>query len=78
MTCNPKWPEITRNLRRHQTASDRPDMVARIFKLKLNQLLDEIINQNVLGKVKALVYTIEFQKRGEVNFNCFVYINWPA
>ena len=34
-TCNPKWPEIVANLLPGQTASDRPDLVARVFKLKL-------------------------------------------
>src|SRR5205809_834195 len=27
MTCNPQWPEITRELLPHQTAQDRPDLV---------------------------------------------------
>jgi hypothetical protein len=31
MTCNPRWPEITKNLAPGQTAQDRPDLVARIF-----------------------------------------------
>lgn len=39
MTCNPKWHEIQEHLLAHQTVSDRPDIVARVFKLKL-----EVIN----------------------------------
>nr|XP_033793546.1 uncharacterized protein LOC117357286 [Geotrypetes seraphini] len=47
MTCNPKWEEIVHNLQQGQTADARPDLVARVFYLKL----------------KASVYVIEFQKR---------------
>ena len=34
-TCNPQWKEITDALLEQQTAADRPETVARIFKLKL-------------------------------------------
>ena len=30
-TCNPQWPEITKTLFPNQTASDCPDIVARVF-----------------------------------------------
>ena len=42
MTCNPKWPEITRCLRPGQSALDRPDVVARVFKQKLLDVLRKI------------------------------------
>lgn len=61
-TCNPKWPDIERNLLSGQTSTDRPDLVARVFHLKLKELLKDITEQNVFGKVIAFVYTIEFQK----------------
>jgi hypothetical protein len=32
MTCNPHWPEIKEQLKEGQTAQDRPDLVARVFK----------------------------------------------
>jgi hypothetical protein len=35
MTCNPKWPEITAALLPGQSPGDRPDLVARVFKLRL-------------------------------------------
>ena len=64
MTANPKWPEIQENLLPHQNASDRPDIVSRVFTLKLKELLDDLLERHVLGHVTAFVYTIEFQKRG--------------
>ena len=64
MTANPKWSEIQDNLLPHQTASDRPDIVSRVFHLKLKELLNDVLESHVLGHVTAYVYTIEFQKRG--------------
>lgn len=64
MTCNPNWTEIRDNLHDGQQPSDRPDLVSRVFSLKLKDLIADIVKHGVLGKVQAWVYTIEFQKRG--------------
>lgn len=64
MTGNPQWPEIQRELKYDETASDRPDIVARVFKMKLNQVIEDITVHNRLGVVISWVYVIEFQKRG--------------
>ena len=64
MTCNPRWPEIQAELKEGQTAQDRPDIVARVFKLKKNQLMQDIKSGGVLGKVVAHMHVVEFQKRG--------------
>ena len=64
MTCNPKWPEITKQLEPGQTAQDRPDLVARVFKQKKDQLMNDLISGEILGKVVAHMHVIEFQKRG--------------
>ncbi|XP_065658002.1 uncharacterized protein LOC136082525 [Hydra vulgaris] len=63
-TCNPKWREITENLYPGQTANGRPDLVNRVFKLKLNNLLNDIFKHDVLGKVVTHIQVIKFQKRG--------------
>ncbi|XP_057296296.1 uncharacterized protein LOC130625260 [Hydractinia symbiolongicarpus] len=63
-TCNPKWREITENLFAGQRAHDLPDLVSRVFKLKLNEILKDVTEMGVLGKTIAHVYVIEFQKRG--------------
>ncbi|XP_076916735.1 uncharacterized protein LOC143576556 [Bidens hawaiensis] len=65
ITCNPKWPEVTRFLKDTTLKSeDRPDNLCRLFKIKLDALLKDLKDKKVLGKVQAVVYTIEFQKRG--------------
>ncbi|CAB4477605.1 unnamed protein product [Rhizophagus irregularis] len=64
VTCNPNWPEITNELLPNQQASDRPDLVTRVFKLKLKSITHDLFIKGVLGKVIAHVHVIEFQKRG--------------
>ncbi|KAG3166565.1 hypothetical protein PC128_g19681 [Phytophthora cactorum] len=64
VTTNPKWPEIQDSFLPGQTASDRPDIVARVFKMKLKALLENIVKNRVFGGLQAYVYVIEFQKRG--------------
>ena len=64
MTCNPHWPEIKAGLREDQTAQDRPDLVARVFKAKKDQLMQDLITGGIFGKVMAHMSVIEFQKRG--------------
>ncbi|XP_021959226.1 uncharacterized protein LOC110855114 [Folsomia candida] len=64
MTCNPKWKEIQENLEPNQRAENRPDLVSRVFHIKLSELLDDIGKRHALGKQKAKIHVIEFQKRG--------------
>ena len=63
MTCNPKWPEIVGNLLPGQKPQDRPDIVARVFRQKLRKMM-ELIKKNAFGKLRAWLYSIEYQKRG--------------
>ncbi|XP_065680663.1 uncharacterized protein LOC136094575 [Hydra vulgaris] len=63
-TCNPKWRVIVENLNPGQTAIDRPDLVCRVFKMKLKFFLEDIFKHGVLGKLVSHVQVIEFQKRG--------------
>ncbi|XP_074323868.1 uncharacterized protein LOC141660783 [Apium graveolens] len=65
-TCNPKWEEIQGaiDLAGSQTASVRPYIVAWVFKIKLDVMMDDFTKNNVLGQVLAVVYTVEFQKWG--------------
>ncbi|CDF39890.1 ATP dependant DNA helicase [Chondrus crispus] len=64
MTCNPCWPEITRALLPNQTSQDRLDLCARVFRLKMKDLMSLVINEDVFGTVVAHVRVIKFQKRG--------------
>ncbi|XP_019242637.1 PREDICTED: uncharacterized protein LOC109222777, partial [Nicotiana attenuata] len=64
MTCNPDWAEIQENLCEGQLAQDRPDLVTRVFREKLQDLKDQIFKKKIFGPVAAHVFVVEFQKRG--------------
>lgn len=74
-TANPAWPEITEALLPGQTASDRPDLVARVFHLKVASLLDDIMEKKVFGEAVAYVYTVEYQKRGLPHIHLIVFLD---
>ncbi|KAG2544672.1 hypothetical protein PVAP13_9KG177801 [Panicum virgatum] len=65
-TCNALWPEIDEALAfiPGQQASDRPDIVDRVFEMKLKLLIQDIEKYEFFGPTLGVVYTIEFQKRG--------------
>ncbi|XP_074293620.1 uncharacterized protein LOC141620718 [Silene latifolia] len=65
-TCNPKWLEITRFVKKKKglRPEDRPDILTRVFKLKLDELMRDLKERHIFGRTRAVVYTIEFQKRG--------------
>lgn len=62
-TANPKWKEIIAELRPGQSYMDRPDVVARVFRTKLKLLIHLLKKGGLFGDCKALVYTVEYQKR---------------
>lgn len=64
MTCNPKWKEIVSNIEMMNASYFRPEIVVRVFKSKLKELMHSIMSEKIFGNVEALIYTIEFQKRG--------------
>ena len=74
-TANPAWPEIVENLLPGQSACDRPDLVARVFHLKLNSLLDDIMKKHIFGKGIARVYTVEYQKCGLPHVHLIVWLD---
>ncbi len=53
VACNPLWPEIKRELLPHQTVTDHPEIVCRIFHLKLQQIIHDITKLGVFGAVQV-------------------------
>ena len=77
MTCNPNWPEIQKNLSPGQTPQDRPDLVARVFKLRKDMLIDDLVKDCIFGKVVAILYVIEWQKRGLPHIHILIILADP-
>ncbi|XP_076066101.1 uncharacterized protein LOC143039746 [Oratosquilla oratoria] len=67
-TMNPAWEELSKAAEQTGGTStnkgDRPDLISRIFKQKVDGLINNLAVKNIFGKVKAFLYSIEWQKRG--------------
>ncbi|XP_070008699.1 uncharacterized protein [Nicotiana sylvestris] len=75
-TCNPKWPEITRFVEsRNLNPEDRPDILSRVFKIKLDHLIMDLRDNQVFGQVKAGTQHLQFILNKDDNLyesdNCF-------
>ncbi|GFS51286.1 helitron_like_N domain-containing protein [Trichonephila clavipes] len=59
MTCNPAWSEITREPIPGQNSTNRHDLTARVFKIKVQKLVALLINGKIFGDMKFFMYSIE-------------------
>jgi formylmethanofuran:tetrahydromethanopterin formyltransferase len=71
MTCNPNWDKILSELEPEQTPQDRPGLIMRIFRAKLEDLKIQLFKKHMLAKVAAYTYVVEFQKRGYLMLTFF-------
>ena len=74
MTANPHWPEVQRELFPGQDPSDRPNIITRVFWLKKDALLHDIMKNGIFGRPVAKIYTIEFQKRGLPHIHLLIFL----
>lgn len=58
VTCCPTWKEITDALLPGQKPHDRPDNVARVFHLKVKQMIYLLTKGKLFGKVGSYMYSI--------------------
>ncbi|XP_052113810.1 uncharacterized protein LOC107474714 [Arachis duranensis] len=67
VTCNPEWNEIKKLLKRTGLrADDRPNIISRVFEIKLNQLIKDFKDDGC---------TIEFQKRGLLHSHILLFMH---
>jgi Helitron helicase-like domain at N-terminus len=57
-TCNPEWPEILAALHPGQTPNDRPDLLARAFRVRLKQLIEDLIKNEVCTSAPLYPYFV--------------------
>ncbi len=83
-TANPHWVEIKRELLKDdqgqpiQTWGDRPDLVARVFHLKVQEFLREIRQDGIFSEHVASVFTVEYQKRGLPHIHFLLFLTEHA
>ncbi|KAH1209852.1 hypothetical protein GmHk_15G044264 [Glycine max] len=52
MTCNPTWLDIQRKVAQSNlTPNNCPDIITRVFKIKLNQLMNDLKHGNIFGNI---------------------------
>jgi hypothetical protein len=61
-TYNPNWQEIVAKLKPNQTTFDRPDLVARVFQMKVKTLLKGVAKIGWFTKVIGNIWTREYKK----------------
>ncbi|XP_035835338.1 uncharacterized protein LOC110865421 isoform X3 [Helianthus annuus] len=78
-TCNVKWPEIARHLNKVNClhAEDRPDIISRVFQMKVIEFVKFMKEDKTFGDVAAYLYTIEFQKRGLPHCHTLLWVTDP-
>jgi hypothetical protein len=63
---NPKWHEIIEAIHDTSptaTSGNRADILARVFKLKLDELMYDLMHTQLVGRPAGISMVIEFQKR---------------
>jgi hypothetical protein len=56
-----------------QQLQDRPDLVTRVFKIKLKELINDIHKNHILECTIAGIYVVEFQKRGLLHAHILIF-----
>ncbi|XP_021974543.1 uncharacterized protein LOC110869610 [Helianthus annuus] len=55
ITCNPKWPEISRFLKDTSIKpEDRPDILCQLFKMKLDSMIKDLKDNQFFGEMNAV------------------------
>ena len=72
MTANPNWDEIHEQLPPGALWQDHPDIVARVFMIKVGSLISDIKERRIFGEVSAIVWRIEWQLRGMPHLHLLV------
>ena len=64
VSCNPNWPDVRNVLLPGQKRVDRPDILARVFARKKEEIIRRITREKVPVDTIEHFLVIEFQRRG--------------
>jgi Helitron helicase-like domain at N-terminus len=74
-TANPQSHEVKEALLPGQQSADRPDLVACVFKRRMDSIMTDLTKKNAMGRIRAWVHTTEFQKRGNPHDHMLVCVS---
>ena len=77
VNSKPQMAGVSGNLHKGQTGMDRPDLVNRVFKMKLRSLLADL-KSNLFGKIHYMLYVIEYHGRGCVHAHIIIKFEGPS
>ena len=63
LTCSPYWKDILDELLPGENAADRPEVIVRVFRGRLEKLI-AYLKDSFCGKRKYIIKVIEYQRRG--------------
>jgi hypothetical protein len=69
----PQWPKIKRALLPKQQPHDQSNLVTRMFKIKLKELINNIHKKDIMGRMIVGIYVIEFQKHGLLHAHILIF-----
>ena len=77
MTCNPSLPEVKEmaRLKIDFDVNDRPDLICRSFRERVQILIDDIMTNGIFGHATAYTGTIEFQGRGLPHIHKMIWLS---
>ncbi|XP_063942408.1 uncharacterized protein LOC135150192 [Daucus carota subsp. sativus] len=80
MTCNSMWDEIQRMMAYLPgcLSANSPDIISRVFRLKLEQLTNDIKKKSHFGRCVGVMYVVEFQKRGLPHVHMLIWLDGPS
>ena len=74
-TADPNWDEIKKELPSNMESYMCPDIVSRVFYIKLKELIHDIEYKLMFGKFNSQIHVIEFQKRGLPHSHLLLFLN---
>jgi len=72
---NTAWQELKDAVNRYFEPQYRPEVMARVFKCKLQDIIDDITKEYKFGKPEGWFYSIEFQNKGLPHCHLVVILN---
>ncbi|XP_074328021.1 uncharacterized protein LOC141665932 [Apium graveolens] len=77
MTTNPLSDEIIQMMKHIPLCSSQnsPDMITRVFRLKLDKIAEDIKKKNYFGVCLGVMYVVEFQKRGLPHVHMLIWLD---
>ncbi|XP_074356767.1 uncharacterized protein LOC141696538 [Apium graveolens] len=77
MTCNSLWDEIQKMMEYVPgcIAPNCPNIISRLFRLKIDQLMVDIKDKKHFGVCIGVMYVVEFQKRGLPHVHMLIWLD---